>query len=459
MMEWYDLVVIGGGPAGYVGAIRAAQLGKRVACVEMERAGGSCINWGCIPTKSLLRNAELYHLIRTRAADFGMVFTDLSYDWAKVLGRSQKVVAQLVGGIEALLKKNQVDYIRGEAALKNDKTVVVTLGGETVKLLNTKQVLVATGVRPRELAGMTFNGSTIVDSRQALSLKKQPGSIVIVGGGAIGVEFAYFFNAYRTQVTLVEAMPQLVPLEDEEVSEALRVSFTRQGIRILTNTRVESGTVTTQGIKLALVGETSDVLQADVALVAAGVTPVLPPGLNCGLDQGYIKVDNRYETSVKGICAAGDVIGPPWLAHVASFEAIQAVEGMFTERQPKQIGVFPNCTYCQPQIASIGMTEKRVREARLPYRVGRFPFRISGKALAYGTPEGFVKIIIGEPEGELLGAHIIGAEATEMVAELAVAMTLEATYAEIEATIHAHPTLSEAVHEASSAAFGKAIYV
>ncbi|HVN78326.1 MAG TPA: dihydrolipoyl dehydrogenase [Terriglobia bacterium] len=459
MTEWFDLVVIGGGPAGYAGAIRAAQLGKRVACVEMERAGGSCINWGCIPTKSLLRNAELYQLMRTRATDFGMVFTDLSYDWAKVLGRSQKVVAQLVGGIEALLKKNQVEYLHGEASLINEKTIVVTLGGETVKLLNTRHVLVATGVRPRELVGMTFNGSTIVDSRQALSLKKQPGTIVIIGGGAIGVEFAYFFNAYGTQVTLVEAMPQLVPLEDEEVSEALRISFTRQGIRILTNTRVESGNVTNQGIKLDLVGDTSDTLQAGVALVAAGVAPVLPPGLNCELDQGYIKVDDRYETSVKGICAAGDVIGPPWLAHVASFEAIQAVEGMFTEGKPRQIGVFPNCTYCQPQIASIGMTEKEVRNARLPYRVGRFPFRISGKALAHGTPEGFVKIIIGEPEGELLGAHIIGAEATEMVAELGVAMTLEATYAEIEATIHAHPTLSEAVHEASSAAFGEAIYV
>jgi dihydrolipoamide dehydrogenase len=425
----------------------------------MERAGGSCINWGCIPTKSLLRNAELYHLMRTRAADFGMVFADLSYDWAKVLGRSQKVVAQLVGGIEVLLKKNQVDYIRGEAALKNDKLVMVTLGGEPVKHLDTKQVLVATGVRPKELSGMTFNGSTIVDSRQALLLKKHPGIITIVGGGAIGVEFAYFFNAYGTQVTLVETMPQLVPLEDEEVSEALRLSLTRQGIRILTNTRVESGVVTTQGIKLALAGETSDVLQSDVALVAAGVTPVLPPGLSCDLDQGYIKVDERYETSIKGIYAAGDVIGPPWLAHVASFEAIQAVAGMFTDRMPKRIGVFPNCTYCQPQIASIGLTEKKVREAKLPYRVGRFPFRISGKALAHGTPEGFVKILIGEPEGELLGAHIIGAEATEMVAELGVAMTLEATYAEIEATIHAHPTLSEAVHEASSAAFGEAIYV
>ena len=459
MKDAYDLVVIGGGPAGYVGSIRAAQLGKVVACVEMERAGGSCINWGCIPTKSLLRNAELYHLMRTRAADFGMVFTDLSYDWAKVLGRSQKVVAQLVGGIEVLLRKNEVDYVRGEASLRDGKMVAVTLPDKTVKYLKTEHVLVATGVHSRELAGLPFNGSSIVNSRQALSLKKQPGAIVIVGGGAIGVEFAYFFNAFGTQVTLVESMPLLVPLEDEEVSKALQKSFTRQGIRILTNTSVESGEVTLQGIKLALAGEVSEILRADAALVAIGVTPVLPPGLSCEVDHGYIKVDDRYETSVKGVFAAGDVIGPPWLAHVASFEAIQAVEGMFTNHQPKRVGAFPNCTYCQPQIASIGLTEKGAQEAGLTFRVGRFPFRISGKALAHGEPEGFVKIIIGEPEGELLGAHIIGAEATEMVAELGVAMTLEATYAEIEATIHAHPTLSEAVHEASSAAFGEAIYV
>lgn len=457
MKDGYDLVVIGGGPAGYVGAIRASQLGKRVVCVEMERPGGSCVNWGCIPTKSLLRNAELYHLMKTRAADFGLTFTDLNYDWAKVLNRSQKVVAQLVGGIEVLFKKNEVGYLHGEATLKDRNTVAVVLTDKTVRLLKTERVLIATGVRSRELKGMTFNGNTIVNSRQALSLKKQPASIVIIGGGAIGVEFGYFFNSFGTQVTLVEMMPHLVPQEDEEVSDALRKSFTRQGMRILTNTSMRSAEVTTQGVKIGLAGETSEVIRADVALVAVGVTPVVPAGLSCEMDQGYIKVDDRYETSVEGAFAVGDVIGPPWLAHVASFEAIQAVEGMFTNHQPRRAGIFPNCTYCQPQIASIGLTEKTAREARLNFKVGRFPFRISGKALAHGEPEGFVKMIISEPEGELLGAHIIGAEATEMVAELGVAMTLEATYEEIEATIHAHPTLSEAVHEASAAAFGEAI--
>jgi dihydrolipoamide dehydrogenase len=457
MNDVYNLVVIGGGPAGYVAAIRATQLGKRVVCVELERPGGSCVNWGCIPTKSLLRNAELYRLMKTRAADFGLKFTDLNYDWARVLNRSQKVVAQLVAGIEVLFKKNDVDYLHGEASLKDGNTVAVVLTDKSVRTIRGERILVATGVRSRELEGMTFNGNTIVNSRQALSLKRQPGSIVIIGGGAIGVEFAYFFNAFGTQVTLVERMPHLVPQEDEEVSEALRKSFVRQGVRILTNTSMCSAEVTTQGVRIGLVGETSEVIRADVVLVAVGVSPVVPAGLPCERDQGYIKVDNRYETSVKGVFAAGDVIGPPRLAHVASFEAIQAVEGMFTNHQPRRPGVFPNCTYCQPQIASIGLTEKAAREARLNVKVGKFPFRISGKALAHGEPEGFVKMVISEPEGELLGAHIIGAEATEMVAELGVAMTLEATYEEIEATIHAHPTLSEAVHEASAAAFGEAI--
>ncbi len=459
MTDTYDLVVIGGGPAGYVGAIRAAQLGKRVGCVEMERAGGSCINWGCIPTKSLLRNAELYHLMRTRASDFGITFTDLGFDWAKVLGRSHKVVAQLVGGIEVLLKKNEVDYLRGEASIEDEKTVAVRLNDKTLKRLRADHILVATGVRSRELPGTAFNGNTIVNSRQAISLKKQPSSIVVIGGGAIGCEFAYFFNAYGTQVTLVEKLSRLVPQEDEEISEALQNSFVKQGIRVLTSTNVSSVEVTMPGVKIMMEGENTEVIRADVALAAVGVTPVLPAGLHCELSQGYIKVDDRYNTSVKELFAAGDVIGPSWLAHVASFEALQAVDGMFTSHRPKRIGIFPSCTYCQPQIASIGLTERAAREAGLQFRVGKFPFRISGKALAHGEPEGFVKMIIGEPEGELLGAHILGAEATELVAELGVAMTLEATYEEIEATIHAHPTLSEAVHEASSAAFGEAIHM
>ena len=285
MTDGYDLIVIGGGPAGYVGAIRASQLGNKVACIELERAGGACLNWGCIPTKSLLRNAELYHLMRTRAADFGLTFTDLSYDWARVLSRSQKVVGQLAGNIEVLLKKNEVDYLRGEGAIRGNRTVAVTLGDKTVKLLKSERILVATGVRPRALAGMTFNGTTIVNSRQALSLKKQPASIVIIGGGAIGVEFAYFFNAFGTKVTLVEMTPHLVPLEDEEISEALRNSLEKQGIRVLTGTEVQGGEVTPNGVQIRLQGESEQMVAAEASLVAVGVTPVLPAGLDCELEQ------------------------------------------------------------------------------------------------------------------------------------------------------------------------------
>ena len=459
MPDLYDLLVVGGGPAGYVGAIRGAQLGKKVACIEMERAGGICLNWGCIPSKSLLRNAELYQLIQHRAADFGFKFSDLSYDWSKIISRSRKVADQLASGIEFLFKKNKVEYVLGEGTITAPDTVSVKLNDGKAKTFQGRKVLVATGVRPRPLPGLAFNGNTVITSREAMVVKKQPASIVIIGAGAIGVEFAYFFNAFGTKVTLVEMMPHLLPVEDQEVSEVLLRAFTRQGIRVRTNTKVEGGEATPQGIKVHLGGPKSEVVEADLALVAIGVSALLPPGLSLELEGGFVKVNDNYETSIQGIYAAGDIIGPPWLAHVAFYEAIQAVEGMFTDHQPTRVTVFPGCTYCQPQVASIGMTEKAAKEAGLKFKVGRFPFKASGKALAVGESEGFVKMIISEPYGEILGAHIIGAEATELIAELGLAMTLEATYEEIESTIHAHPTLSEAVHEATAAAFGQAIHI
>jgi len=459
MPDVYDLLVVGGGPAGYVGAIRAAQLGKKVACIEMERAGGICLNWGCIPSKSLLRNAELYHLLHHRAADFGFKFSDLSFDWSKIISRSRKVADQLAGGIEFLFRKNKVEYVLGEGSITAPDTVSVKLNDGKVKTFQGKKLLVATGVRPRPLPGLAFDGNTVISSREAMVVKKQPASIVIVGAGAIGVEFAYFFSAFGTKVTLVEMMPHLLPGEDQEISEVLLRAFSKQGIRVRTNTKVESGEVTPQGIKVNLEGPKSEVVEADLALVAIGVSALLPPGLSPELERGFVKVNRNYETSIQGVYAAGDVIGPPWLAHVAFYEAIQAVEGMFTDHQPKRVTVFPGCTYCQPQVASIGMTEKSAKEAGLKFKVGRFPFKANGKALAVGESDGFVKMIISEPYGEILGAHIIGAEATELIAELGLAITLEATYEEIETTIHAHPTLSEAVHEASAAAFGQAIHI
>ncbi len=459
MADIFDLVVVGGGPAGYVGAIRAAQLGKKVVCVEMERAGGICLNWGCIPTKSLLRNAELFQFLKHRATDFGFKFNDLGYDWSKVIARSRKVSDQLAGGVEYLFKKNKIEYVLGEGSFTAPDTVTVKLKDGKSRAFQGRKVLVSTGVRPSALPGLEFDGNRVISSREAMILKKQPASIAIIGAGAIGVEFAYFFNAFGTQVTLIEMLPQILPVEDQEVSETLLRSFTRQGIRVLTNMKVERGELSSEGVKLTLAGSKPEIVQAEVALVAIGVSALLPAGLNFELERGFIKVNDRYQTSVKEVYGAGDVIGPPWLAHVAFYEATQAVDGMFTDHKPKRVTVFPGCTYCQPQVASIGMTEKAARESGQKFKVGKFPFKASGKALAAGEPEGFVKVIVSEPYGEILGAHIIGSEATELIAELGLAMTLEATFEEIEATIHAHPTLSESVHEATAAAFGHAIHI
>jgi dihydrolipoamide dehydrogenase len=457
----YDLIVIGGGPAGYVGAIRAAQLGKRVACVEKERAGGTCLNWGCIPTKSLLRNAELYHFMSHRAADFGFKIEGLSYDWSKVIKRSREVSDKNAAGIEFLFKKNKVDYIRGEASMDKPGEVVARLADGISETHTAPNILVATGVVSRPLPGLPFDAKKVIGSREAMILEPQPKSMVIVGAGAIGVEFAYFYNAFGTKVTLIEMLPNVLPVEDTEVSQTLEKALTKQGIKILTNTKTTKTETTKQGVRVAVEGKAAETIEVEVCLVAIGVVPLLPGGkLKLEVsERGYIKTGDRYETSAKGVYAAGDIIGPPWLAHVASWEAIQAVEGMFDRIKPRKIRDFPGCTYCQPQVASIGLTERAAKEAGKKFRVGRFPFSASGKARAIGETDGFVKLIIGEPHGEILGAHIIGPEATEMIAELGLAMTLEATYEEIEATIHAHPTLSESIHEAAGQAFGHAIHI
>lgn len=456
----YDLIVVGGGPAGYVGAIRAAQLGKKVACVELERIGGTCLNWGCIPTKSLIRNAELYQMMFKHAAEFGMTFEKLSFDWTKVISRSRGVVDKLAGGIEMLLKKNKVDYLRGTAAIPKAGVVEVT-DAESKKVTHTaSKILVTTGVVSREMPGFPFNGKSVIGSKQAMVLPEQPKEIIIIGAGAIGIEFAYFFNAFGTKVTVVEMLPNIIPVEDTDVSVALEKSLTKQGIRFLTGTKVDKAEATHKGVKLTVSGKANETLEATIALVAIGVAPLLPEGLKVKLDpKGWIQTNDRYETSMRGVFAAGDIIGPPWLAHVASFEAIQAVEGMFAGKSPRKVDVFPGCTYCEPQVASVGLTERAAKEKGLKYKVGKFPFMASGKALAVGESEGFVKIIFGEPHGEILGAHILGAHATEMIAELGLAIEMEATHEELIATIHAHPTLSESIHEAAEQSRGHAIHI
>ncbi|HWB61155.1 MAG TPA: dihydrolipoyl dehydrogenase [Chthoniobacteraceae bacterium] len=459
-MANYDLIVIGGGPAGYVGAIRAAQLGKKVACVEKERAGGTCLNWGCIPTKSLLRNAELFHLMSHRAADFGFKFDNLSFDWSKVIKRSRAVADRLAGGVEFLFKKNKIDYLRGEGTIDKAGSVTVKSADGKTETHSAPKILVCTGVVTRELPGLPINHKTVVGSHDAMILDPQPKSMVIIGAGAIGIEFAYFFNAFGTKVTVVEMLPNILPVEDTEISVTLEKSLTKAGIRILTGTKTTKTEATDTGVKITVEGKQTETIEADVAIVAIGVSPLLPGGIKLDLtERGYIKTKDNYETSVPGVYAAGDIIGPPWLAHVASYEAVQAVDGMFGKGKPKKVTTFPGCTYCQPQVASVGLTERAAKEKGLKFKVGKFPFQASGKALAVGESEGFVKVLIGEPNGEILGAHIIGAEATELIAELGLAITLEATYEEIEATIHAHPTLSEAVKEATEQALGHAIHI
>jgi dihydrolipoamide dehydrogenase len=460
----YDLIVIGGGPAGYVAAIRAAQLGKKVACVEKERAGGTCLNWGCIPTKSLLRNAELFHIFAHRSAEFGFKADNVSFDWSKIIARSRDVSDKNAGGIEFLFKKNKVDYIRGEGSVEKAGAVTVKAADGKVETHTAAKIMLATGCISRPMPGFPFNGKTVISSKEAMILPEQPKSMIVIGAGAIGIEFAYFYNTFGTKVTVVEMLPNLLPVEDTEVSQALEKSFQKQGIKVLTSHKTTKTETTANGVKITVEDAkgASQVLEADVCLVAIGVSPLLPGGAvkPALTERGYIQTNDRYETNIPGVYATGDIIGPPWLAHVASFEAIQAVNGMFQPGfKPKKVTNFPGCTYCQPQVASVGLTERAAKEKGLKYKVGKFPYMASGKARAIGELEGFVKLILGEPHGEVLGAHIIGSEATELIAELGLAITLEATIDEIEGTIHAHPTLSEMIHEATAQAHGHAIHI
>jgi dihydrolipoamide dehydrogenase len=459
----YDLVIIGGGPAGYVAAIRAGQLGKKVAVIEMERAGGTCLNWGCIPTKALLKSAELYRTIQ-KADAYGLSVTGASFDFAKVVERSRGVAAQMAKGVEFLFKKNKVDYFVGKGSVVMPGMVEVTAGEHKGKFFKTKNILLCTGQKPKQLPGLPADGVRVMTSREALAAKAPPKSIAIIGAGAIGVEFAYFFNAFGAKVTLIEMLPQILPVEDEEVAKLLERSFTKQGIAIHTGTKCENIRSGATSVKIDLVKDGAKTeLEVETILVAIGITAALDglisPKVKLELDRGFVKVDANYQTSTPGIYAAGDIQGPPWLAHVASFRAVQAVEGIFGYGKPKVVGNFPGCTYCQPQVASTGLTEKQAKEKKLDYKVGKFPFTAVGKAVAAGDTEGFVKVIADAKTGEIYGTHIIGNEATELIAEYVMAIDQELTIEEIHHSIHAHPTLSEALGEAALASLGQAIHI
>lgn len=459
----YDLVVIGGGPAGYAAAIRAGQLGKKVACVEQERPGGTCLNWGCIPSKALLKSAELYNKLK-HTDELGIKVNEVSYDFSKIIARSRDVAGTMAKGIGFLFKKNKVEHISGIGTIKSPGTVEITEGKDKGKHLSAEKILIATGCKPRRIDGVDIDGERVMTSRQALEMKQQPKSIVIVGAGAIGAEFAYFLNAFGTKVTLVERLDQMLPVEDHETAGVVAREFKRQGIDCRISTDVQNIKVKKDSVSMDLVKDgKAEPVSADALLLAIGVVAntekLLSPDIQLNLERGYVTVDGRYESSVKDIYAAGDIIGPPWLAHVATYEAVQAVEGMFGQGTPKKVSQFPGCTYCLPQVASIGKTEKQLKEEGAAYKVGKFPFQASGKAVASMQAEGFVKLLVDEKYGEILGAHIVGADATEMIAEFGLAMKLEVTAEEIHHTIHAHPTMSEAMMEAAATVYGEAIHI
>ena len=460
----YDVVVIGSGPGGYVTAIRASQLGMKTAIIEKESLGGICLNWGCIPTKALLKSAQVFEYIQ-HASDYGISVADAKADFNAVVNRSRGVADGMSKGIQFLLKKNKVDVIFGNAQISRDKKVDVKAADGKSTSYTAKNIIIATGARSRELPNLKQDGKRIIGYREAMTLPNQPKSIVVVGSGAIGVEFAYFYNTIGTKVIIVEFMPNIVPVEDEEVSKQLERSFKKAGIEIMTNASVES--VDSSGAMLKVKVKTSkgeQVLECDTVLSAAGVVANIE---NIGLetlgvktDKGKILVDAYYQTNVPGIYAIGDVVPGPALAHVASAEGIICVEKIAGHHpEPLNYGNIPGCTYCSPEIASVGMTEKAAKEAGYEIKVGKFPFSASGKASAAGAKDGFVKVIFDAKYGEWLGCHMIGANVTEMIAEAVAARKLETTGHEIIKTVHPHPTMSEAVMEAAAAAYGEVIHL
>lgn len=459
----YDVIVIGAGPGGYVTAIRAAQLGFKTAIIERENLGGICLNWGCIPTKALLKSAQVFKYIN-HAEDFGLNKVEANFEFPNVIQRSRNVAEKMSKGVEFLMKKNQIDVILGNAKVQPGKNVLVEKN-DTVTKYSAEHIILATGARSRELPNLPQDGKKVIGYRQALTLLEQPKSMIIVGSGAIGVEFAYFYASMGTQVTIIEFMPNVVPVEDEEISKHLERALKKAKIKVMTNTSIESVDTTGKGVKTRVKTEKGIVeLEADIVLSAVGITANIE---NIGLeevgiqtDRGRILVNEWYQTSVPGYYAIGDIIPTQALAHVASAEGITCIEkikGLEVERI--DYGNIPGCTYCTPEVASVGLTEKQAIEKGYEIKVGKFPFSASGKATTNGDTDGFVKVIFDAKYGEWLGCHMIGTGVTEMITEAVATRKLETTGHDILKTIHPHPTLSEAVMEAVAAAYDEAIHI
>lgn len=460
----YDIIVIGSGPGGYVAAIRASQLGFKTAIIEREALGGICLNWGCIPTKALLKSAQVFEYLN-HAEDYGIKVDGGKVDFSAVVKRSRGVADGMSKGIQFLMKKNKIDVIMGTATIKKGGKISVKDKDGSAKEYTAKHTILSTGARSRELPNLKQDGKNVIGYRQAMNLEKQPESIVVVGSGAIGVEFAYFYNAIGTKVTVVEFMDRIVPVEDEEVSKQLERSLKKAGIKVMTSSEVtavkQSGSVNKVSVKNS---KGTQELEATVVLSAVGITPNIE---NLGLEEvgvktekGHVAVDEYYKTNVDGVYAIGDVVKGQALAHVASAEGITCVEkiaGM--EVEPINYNNIPGCTYCSPEVASVGLTEKAAKDAGYELKVGKFPFSASGKASAAGAKDGFIKMIYDAKYGELLGAHMIGANVTEMIAEAVVARKLETTGHEILKAVHPHPTMSEAIMEATADAYGEVIHL
>ncbi|HYH57061.1 MAG TPA: dihydrolipoyl dehydrogenase [Anseongella sp.] len=460
----YDVIIVGSGPGGYVAAIRSAQLGLKTAIVEAENLGDICLNWGCIPTKALLKSAQVFEYIN-HAADYGIKVAQQEADFGAVVTRSRSVADGMNKGVQFLMKKNKVDVIMGFGKLKKGNKVEVRDEKGKATEYSASHIILATGGRSRELPNLKQDGKKIIGYRQAMVLEKLPASMVVVGSGAIGVEFAYFYNAMGTKVTIVEYLDNIVPVEDEDISKTLAKSFKKAGIEILTGSEVTNVDTSGEGCKVEVKTRNGDqTLEAEIVLSAVGITANLE---NIGLEElgiktekGRVVVDEYYNTNVKGVYAIGDIVPGPALAHVASAEGIICVEKIAGQNPaPLDYSNIPGCTYCQPEIASVGYTEKAAKEAGYEIKVGKFPFSASGKAKAAGHADGFVKVIFDAKYGEWLGAHMIGANVTEMIAEVVVARKLETTGHEIVKSVHPHPTMSEATMEAAADAYGEVIHL
>ena len=465
MSETYDITIIGAGPGGYVAAIRAAQLGLNVALVEKEHLGGVCLNWGCIPTKALLRNAEVVSLL-DQGREFGFSVSDVELDFTAAVDRSRKISERLVKGVGLLMRKNNVEVIEGRGALKSANVVEVAMNDGGTRTIETENVIVATGAHARSIPGITPDGERVMTYRSAIVLRDLPDSTVIVGAGPIGMEFAQVWSSYGTEVTVVEMLPHAVPLEDEEISKIVERAFRRnRRVQIMTSTRVQDIAVSADGVRVTVAtnDDEEEILEAERALIAIGVQPnsdgIGLEDVGVHTERGNIVVDDHMRTNVDGIYAIGDVTGKMALAHVASAQGIIAVETIAdVETRPLDYDAVPRCTYCHPQVASFGISEAEAVEQGHEVKVGKFPFRPNGKALALGERDGFVKIVAEATTGEILGAHLVGPEVTELLPELVLARTWELTPEEIARAVHAHPTLSEALMEAAHGVFGKPIH-